>query len=164
MPVKPVQVLDKVFELASRVGDLMHAALTERGLTPARAEVLLVLHTQARPMVQRELSQSLQCTPRHVTALVDALEGDGWVTRGRHPTDRRATLVALTQAGTDAADRMTAERAAAAGALFDGLPAADLAAFVSVADHVLTALTAHAEPREHPAQVPRGLTGPGPRT
>lgn len=140
MAVEPVAALDKVFELASRVGDLMHAALTERGLTPARAEVLLVLHGRARPMVQRELSQALHCTPRHVTALIDALEGDSWVSRRPHPSDRRATLVALTEAGAAAAERLGNERETAAATLFEGLPAADIAAFMSVADHLLTHL------------------------
>jgi DNA-binding MarR family transcriptional regulator len=132
--------LDKVFELAGRVGDLMTRALTERGLTPARAEVLLVLQQRGRPMVQRELSQVLRCTPRHVTSLIDALEAHGSVRRSPHPTDRRATLVALTDTGTAAADRMARERHNAAQAILGGLPPADLAAFVSVADHVLARL------------------------
>lgn len=133
----PVAVLDKLFELAGHLGELMQTTLTERGLTTARAEALLVLHHHGRPMVQRELSQALRCTPRHVTALVDILETHGWVTRGPHPTDRRATLVALTEQGTTAADRMNTERHDAAHALLAHLPAADLAGFVAVADHVL---------------------------
>lgn len=137
MQPDPVTVLDKVFELASVLGDLMQATLTERGLTTARAEVLLVLHRHGRPMVQRELSQALHCTARHVTALVDVLQANGWVTRGPHPTDRRATLVTLTDKGAAAADRMDTERHDAAHALLGRLPIADLAGFVAVADHVL---------------------------
>jgi DNA-binding MarR family transcriptional regulator len=137
MQPDPVAVLDKAFELAAQLGTLMQATLTERGLTAARAEVLLVLRHHGQPMVQRELSQALQCTPRHVTALVDALETHGWVTRGPHPTDRRATLVALTDDGTAAADHMNTERRDAAHALLGHLPAADLAGFLTVADHVL---------------------------
>lgn len=131
-----VTAFDKVFELAAVVGEVMHEALAERGLTPARAEVLFVLHQQGA-MVQRELSDALRCTPRHVTALIDALESPGWVTRGPHPTDRRATLVTLTEKGTAAAARMVTERQEAARNLFGGLPATQLAAFVAVVDHVL---------------------------
>ncbi|WP_214370780.1 MarR family winged helix-turn-helix transcriptional regulator [Pseudonocardia sp. H11422] len=137
MASDPVIAFDKVFELAARIDELMQATLTERGLTPARAEVLLALHHQGRPMVQRELGRALRCTARHVTALVDALEADGWVSRGRHPTDRRATLVSLTEQGTAAADRMATERRDAAHALLGDLPTADLTGFVAVADHVL---------------------------
>ena len=135
-----VEALDKVFELAARLGDVMRTELSRRGLTAARAEVLLVLHGHDRPLVQRELSQALRCTPRHVTTLVDALEAQRLVTRGRHPTDRRATLVALTDHGRAAADRMNRERYAAAQELLADLPDADLAGFMAVADRVLDRL------------------------
>src|SRR5690606_7431890 len=94
-----VQAFDKVFELASVVGGQMNAALSRLGLNPARAEVLLVLHHREGPMRQGELSQALRCRPRHITTLVDALEQDGRVSRQSHPTDRRATLVTLTDRG-----------------------------------------------------------------
>jgi DNA-binding MarR family transcriptional regulator len=32
------------------------------------------LHQHGEPMVQRELARALRCTPRHITALVDALQ------------------------------------------------------------------------------------------
>ena len=131
-----VTAFDKVFELAAVVGEVMHKALAERGLTPARAEVLFALHQQGA-MVQRELSETLHCTPRHVTALIDALEAQGWVTRTPHPTDRRATLVTLTGKGTATATRMVTERQAAAQNLFGDLPATQLTGFVAVADHAL---------------------------
>jgi hypothetical protein len=51
-------------------------------------------------MTQRQLSQVLRCTPRNVTGLLDALETAGLVARGRHPSDRPATLVHLTDEGT----------------------------------------------------------------
>jgi DNA-binding MarR family transcriptional regulator len=142
----PVAALDKLFELAARVGDLMRAALTERGLTSARAEALLVLHHHGRPMVQRELSHALRCTPRHVTALVDALEAGGWVARRAHPTDRRATLVSLTEQGAATAARMDGERRTAAAALLAGIPARDLDGFLAVADHVLRWIDTHQPP------------------
>jgi len=131
-----VVALDRVFELAARLGDMMERALDERGLSTARAEVLFVLHERG-PMVQRELSQALHCTPRHVTGLIDILEAQGWVARGPHPTDRRATLVSLREQGAQAAARMHAERQEAATALFGDVPADDLATFVAVLDQVL---------------------------
>jgi hypothetical protein len=42
--VSPQEALDKVFELAGRLADAMRETLTERGLTPGRAEAVLVLH------------------------------------------------------------------------------------------------------------------------
>lgn len=140
MSSTPEAALEKVFELAARVADVMSGALTDRGLTPARAEVLFVLHQHGRPMVQRELSQALRCTPRHVTALVDALQQHGTVRRDPHPTDRRATLVALTDAGAATAGWMDDARRAAARAILGDVPARDLASFVTVADRILDRL------------------------
>ena len=131
-----VVALDRVFEVAARLGDMMERALEERGLSTARAEVLFVLH-QRGPIVQRELSQALRCTPRHVTGLVDSLEAQGWVARTPHPKDRRATLVSLTERGEKAAARMDTERRETAAELFGNVPAPDLATFVTVLDQVL---------------------------
>jgi DNA-binding MarR family transcriptional regulator len=131
-----VVAFDRVFELAARLGDLMERDLGARGLSTARAEVLFVLHERG-PLVQRELSQVLRCTPRYVTGLIDALEAQGWVARRPHPTDRRATLVSLTERGTAAAARMHAERQESAAALFGDVAADDLETFVAVLDRVL---------------------------
>jgi DNA-binding MarR family transcriptional regulator len=49
-----------------------------------------------------ELATGLGVTPRRVTALVEALEADGLVERRPHPTDRRSTLVAITDGGLKA--------------------------------------------------------------
>src|SRR5262245_5747978 len=86
--------MERLFELAILVNDSIEAGLAQRGLTRARAELLLLLHRQG-PMTQRALSQAMRCSPRNVTGLVDGLEADGYVVRRPHPTDRRATLVTL---------------------------------------------------------------------
>lgn len=137
----PVVALDKVFELAGRLGELMHGALAERGLSPARAEMLFVLH-EGGPVVQRQLSEALRCTPRHITTLVDDLEAEGLVMRRPHPSDRRATLVVLTERGAAAAARMAAERQEAARWLLGDVPLAHLTSFVAVADQVLERIAA----------------------
>src|SRR3954470_20186722 len=90
--------MDRLFDLTVVLGDRMNRRLAEHGLTPARAEVVWVLH-HGGPRTQRELSQALKCTPRNVTGLVDALEAGGFVARSTPPTDRRATIVSLTERG-----------------------------------------------------------------
>lgn len=132
----PVVAFDRVFALAARLGEMMERALAERGLSTARAEVLFELH-QRGPMVQRELSQALRCTPRYVTGLIDALEAQGWVVRGPYPTDRRATLVRLTEQGAEAAAQMNAEQHGSAAELFGDVPADQLAIFIALLDQVL---------------------------
>jgi DNA-binding MarR family transcriptional regulator len=144
-------VLDRLFEIAARLGELMHAALTQHGLTPARAEALLALHQAGRPVVQRELSDALRCTPRHVTALLDALETGGWATRHPHPADRRATLVSLTSEGTAVVTWIQAQRQAAASELLADVEARDLEGFLTVTGHILRQI----DTRHQQSPVPR---------
>ena len=147
--------LDKLFELAVRLTEVMQQGLGERALTPARAEVLLVLD-QAGPMVQRELSEVLRCTARNVTTLVDALESHGLVKRSPHPTDRRATIVSLTKRGTAATSRMSSERQQAAHWLLGDVSSADLATFVTIADQLLDRIGAADVSEQSPADRPAG--------
>ena len=132
----PLVALDRLFELADRLGELMHGHLSARGLTPTKAQVLLLLN-EGGAMVQRQLSEALGCTPRHVTTLIDALETEDWVKRSSHPTDRRATLVSLTARGEDAAAKLNADRQIGAEWLLGDLSENQLTGFVAVADHVL---------------------------
>ena len=131
--------LERLFELAVLLVDAMEGGLSARGLTRARAELIWRLQRQS-PMTQRELSQVLRCTPRNVTGLVDALQADGFVTRGPHPTDRRATLVELTERGRTAAATWRAQYQELATRLFADLAAGDLARFAATLDRVLDRL------------------------
>jgi DNA-binding MarR family transcriptional regulator len=128
--------LERLFELALLLTDGMERGLAERGLSRARAELLWRLRARS-PMTQRELSQELRCTPRNVTDLVDALETAGLVARGPHPTDRRATLVSLTDRGKAVAARLQTEYRQFAAELFRDVPADELAGFVKVVDYTL---------------------------
>jgi len=136
---------ERLFELTGRLGDRMGHELAGRGLTTARAEVLWHLHHHG-PVTQRELSQALRCTPRNVTGLLDALQAAGFVARDPHPTDRRATLVTLTDAGAAVAADWHAGYRQAAARLFDGVSGADLTTFVTVLDRVLGRLDAATPP------------------
>jgi DNA-binding MarR family transcriptional regulator len=133
------QALMRLFELAVRLGEEMEKGLVERGLTRARAAVVWQLQQQG-PVTQRTLSQALRVSPRNVTGLLDALEAGGYVTRGRHPTDRRATLVSLTEQGAVAAARLHADYQMGARVLLGGVSSADLTTFINVIDHVLDRL------------------------
>jgi DNA-binding MarR family transcriptional regulator len=71
---------------------------------------------------------------------VDALEHAGFVTRNRHPTDRRAVLVSLTARGRNLVAGWRTDRDSGVARLFAGTPDADIATFATVLDRVLTAL------------------------
>jgi DNA-binding MarR family transcriptional regulator len=133
--------LERLFEVGVRLADGMDQGLVEFGLTRARAEVIWRLGRHG-PMTQRALSRLLHITPRSVTGLIDALEADGFVARGAHPTDRRATLVSLTDRGGAAARRMGAGYRELAQRLFGDLPTAELTQLISALDRMLERLRA----------------------
>ena len=131
--------LDRVFELTVRLAGAMQQDQAARGLTRARATLLMALH-RFGPLTQRQLSELLRVTPRNVTGLVDGLEAGGLVARGPHPADRRAALVGFTATGRSAAASLDEARQRFAGFLFGDIPADDLARFAEVLDHVLARL------------------------
>ncbi len=98
--------------------------------------MLWALHRQG-PMTQRELSDAVGVTPRNITGLVDALEACGHAVRNPHPSDRRATVVSLTDKGSETMDGVQDGYRESASRLFADLPEADLAAFLSVADRLI---------------------------
>ncbi|MQA12894.1 MAG: MarR family transcriptional regulator [Pseudonocardiaceae bacterium] len=90
---------------------LQHAvdgALRPHGLTFARYEALVLLSfSQRHSLPMRVMGDRLQLHPTSVTNIVDRLQGDGLVERTPHPTDGRATIVAITEAGTERLDKAT---------------------------------------------------------
>lgn len=131
----------QLFALGTVLGQAMAEGLADQGLTTARAEVIWRLH-QKGPMSQRQLSDALQCTPRNVTGLVDALEESGFVERRPHPTDRRAIHVTLTEAGEESARDWVSRAGHLATDLFSDLDAEELSGFVDNLEHVLFRLGA----------------------
>ena len=76
------------------------AVLRPLGLTFSRYELLMLLHfsnTGALPVTKA--SSRLQVHPTSVTNSVQRLESAGLVHRSPHPSDRRATLVTITEEG-----------------------------------------------------------------
>jgi DNA-binding MarR family transcriptional regulator len=137
---KANEALDHLFEVAALLVDSMEGGLREQGLTRARGELIWRLLQQG-PMTQQALSHMLRCTPRNVTGLVDALQAAGLVTREPHPSDRRATMVHLTEQGLNAAAAWRARYHRLARQLFSGLTAADFSQLVTMLDHVLAQLS-----------------------
>lgn len=85
-------------------------ALKPTGLTFSRYELLMLLgfsKTGALPMAKA--SARLQVHPTSVTNTVDRLEAAELVTRVPHPSDRRATLIEITDAGRELVARATTE-------------------------------------------------------
>ncbi len=84
--------------------------LKPHGLTFARYEMLmLLLFTRSGALPMTKASARLQVHPTSVTNVVDRLQSGGLVRRQAHPSDRRTTLVEITDAGRELALAATAE-------------------------------------------------------
>jgi DNA-binding MarR family transcriptional regulator len=83
------------------------------------------------------LSAALRVTPRNITGLVDALEADGLVARSAHPSDRRATLVSLTEKGKATTAAMGRDQERFARELFADASSEELASLVGWLDRLL---------------------------
>ena len=112
--------------------------LADSGLRWAEFAVLHHLAAQG-PVAQRELALALRIQPSNIVALLDQMEGRGFLTRAPDPTDRRRHRVELARNG-----RLTLERATKAAKAAEG----DLLAPLSLAERrdfhaLLVRLTAH---------------------
>ena len=65
-------------------------------VTPAQANVLMILIALRQPMTARQLASDMEVSEVTVGRFLKALEGRGWVSRERNPEDARAILVSPT--------------------------------------------------------------------
>jgi DNA-binding MarR family transcriptional regulator len=98
----------------------VRSRMQDGGMTYARMRLLGALHCKG-PQIMSSISDELGVTRRNVTALVDALEEEGLVRRKPHPTDRRATVIEMTDRGERTMDRIYDEHRLAVGGLFTSL-------------------------------------------
>lgn len=89
--------------------------------TPGQYRMLRVLARCDGPQRPGALAGILDVAPRSVTSKVDDAEAAGLVRRLPDPTDRRATLVELTDEGRKTLAAVAAERETSAGTLLSRL-------------------------------------------
>lgn len=102
----------------------LETGLRGTGTSAARLRILDALHCYG-PLRMRDISDRLGVTARNVTALIDGLVADDLVRRTPHPTDRRATIISLTEAGADQGRELWAGHVARAGVVFGILTSAE---------------------------------------
>lgn len=75
-----------------------HAVAAHYGVS--ESETMALTHLRlAGPLTPREVADRVGLTPSTVTALLDRLESAGLATRSAHPTDRRKTVVTMSDDG-----------------------------------------------------------------
>lgn len=95
-------------------------------ITLPRFDLLAQLDRAPNGLTMGELSRRLMVTNGNVTGLIDRLVGEGLVERKPSPSDRRAQMVRLTEAGKTAFDGMTPAHRDLVADYFGGLKRAEL--------------------------------------
>lgn len=93
-------------------------------ITPSQSRALRVL-TRDGPIRPSELSERLRIAPRSATEVVDDLAAKGLVAREPDPQDRRATLIGVTDHGTQVSRAIRDASGTEAERVFDKLSVAD---------------------------------------
>ncbi|SNT59697.1 DNA-binding transcriptional regulator, MarR family [Asanoa hainanensis] len=110
--------------VARRLRHLNRETMAPWEVTPAQWRAINVLVDHG-PLRLGDLAEKLHIAPRSTTEVVDDLERRGLVERHPDPADRRATLVAMTTAGTSAATAIRTARTAESERFFGSLSPAD---------------------------------------
>jgi DNA-binding MarR family transcriptional regulator len=129
VPDEPAELDDGLGEalgaVARRLRSAAMTAFAAYDVTPSQVRAIRVLTKHAGGVRHSELAQHLGIAPRSTTEVVDALEAKGLVARSPDPTDRRATLVALTDRGRDLAEDVRRARGVESEKMFERLTATD---------------------------------------
>ncbi len=95
----PLALLRQLFEFSTLTSTRLRRVLEDFELTESMAGVLWTLDSGQPPVSMRELARRIGCDPSNVTLIGDKLQRAGLVERQPHPSDGRARVLALTDAG-----------------------------------------------------------------
>lgn len=99
-PAATMSAVTNVMRAQQILQSAVDAALRPHGLTFARYEALaLLVFSRRGSQSMSVMGQRLQLHPTSVTNIVDRLQADHLVERNSHPTDRRTTLISITESG-----------------------------------------------------------------
>lgn len=118
------------------------ALLAPLGLHPGQ-EVFLLELARTGPRIQAQLSEALGCEPPSVTLMARKLEASGHIRRTPAASDRRASVVELTESGKALAERIKQLWCDLAEETVAGLPAQTVAQLPDI----LTTMTANVDSR-----------------
>jgi DNA-binding MarR family transcriptional regulator len=119
-------LVDEFWALSRRLRAMAREALAEWDVTPSQARALGVLRRHG-PLRLGDLAEHLRIVPRSATEVVDALEAKGLARRSADPSDRRATLVSLTDRGIELGEEVRRARGIESERLLERLSATDRA-------------------------------------
>ena len=110
--ITPEQVGERYLAVQHRMFRAVNDEMSGCGLSMARTKVLRRLHEG--PARQSVLAAEFELSPHSITDIVDGLERVGMAERRPDPADRRAKLVAITDAGEASLDEAAKQVSTAA--------------------------------------------------
>lgn len=125
------ELVDQMHRINHRLRRRWGTQLAPHGLSPHYYRALAAIaHAQHADdeisgLKLREISERLRIAPRSATEVIDGLEQRGLVRRVAHPSDRRATLVIITDAGRGLHHELREERQRSSDEFFAVLDDAD---------------------------------------
>ena len=122
--ITPEQVGERYLAVHHRMFRAVNDEMAGSGLSVARTKVLRRLCEQG-PTRQSVLATNCALSPHSITDIVDGLERLGLAERRPDPVDRRAKLVAITDAGRAALDAANATWERLLTQIFGSLSEAD---------------------------------------
>jgi DNA-binding MarR family transcriptional regulator len=120
----PMEALGRLLELAMRISrDRLAPVFAAFGLQSGDFDVLATLRRAGEPyaLTPTALYEATMISSGGMTARIDRLEKAGHVARVKHPTDRRAALVALTEQGKSLIDEVLPGHVRAEAAILSAL-------------------------------------------
>ena len=114
LDVTATGILGRIARIAPLVEAEMDRVFKPHGLTGADFVVLAGLRRSGKPyqLTPTALSRAMMVSSGGTTKRLDRLEARGYIRRDPDPTDRRGTLVTLTNAGLAKIDNIEAEHVA----------------------------------------------------
>ncbi len=131
-----------------------HARITQTaGVDVDRAGYIVLNRIgEWEPLRMSELAERLNVDLSTVSRHVTRLQRDGYVDRTTDPSDRRASLLRLSDTGRDAVCRVRDARRAHVAALLEEWPASDRTTLAALLDRLVDTIMAAAD-RAHEAEV-----------
>jgi DNA-binding MarR family transcriptional regulator len=148
VPPAEFDVANRVFFRLYQASNLMHKQGTRYvGQFGATTQQWAVLGALARPLVRedgmtvKDLIEFLDVSRQNLTAVLDRLEGRGWVRRAKDKDDGRSRRIRLTREGISTWDRMQEPIEAFYTAALTSFSHDDQVALYRLLDRLKTALT-----------------------
>jgi DNA-binding MarR family transcriptional regulator len=163
-PEKDDERLNELVEAFTELGPTwvrwVNACLPADAVSFVRMRLLTALQCHGEQSM-KQLATELGVTPRRVTALVEALEADGFVDRRPHPTDRRSTLVAITDVGIKAQQVGWEQHRAEVAQAFGDLSLPQQKQLLTISRALTEAMRARLAGRASPHQIDCGARNAG---